>query len=183
MYNYASKLGLWRSYESSYDNVDLLEDIWMSAQIVSQAKKIITLGDFLYFYNCANMESFSKTYTSKKLCRDGLSFYRILKRALRDNLSIETLNSHHIKAIRKLLTDAYCVDQVNSYLNKDQKQLIKGALKDLDRLFTQRKMSKFYIIQQCVINGFNFICRHYGRGRIKKFRRNNEMVSVEWIDN
>lgn len=51
LFHYVSKKELWENLEGVYNDIDLLEDVWTSAQVLSNAEKIPILKDFLCFYD------------------------------------------------------------------------------------------------------------------------------------
>lgn len=169
LFLFASKRELWNNLEEFPDEIDLTDDVWLVPQVVSKTQNIVALNEVLYFYDCTNMNSISHNRTAQYLCRAGLAFYFTLKRNLKNNMKYNFPEG--LKGIRRLLIDAYCVNCVNSRLDRKQINLIREALKDLERLFPQRKLNKFYFLQFCVIHGIDFYCRIYGNSRIKRFER------------
>lgn len=165
---YASKKEMWDDWEKFPDDVDLLDDVWITSQIIPKAKKIVALEEALYYYDFTNMESISHHYSAKNLCRAGIAFYRIIKKNLKEDSKAIPLR---LDFIRKLLVNSYSINQIDRSLTNAQTDLIKAALKDLDNLYPQKKMKKFYFIQFCVIHGIDFYCRIYGKGRLKRFKQ------------
>lgn len=169
----ASRKELWDGRERFPDDVDLVDDIWLTTQIVSKAERIISLEECLYFYDRTNMDSISHFYTGKSLCRTALGYYRVIKRNLERRIEKDPeAFQWSLRFTRKLLIEAYCVNQVDSSLNQHQIDLIKNGIKDLLKLDAQKKVKKFYLIQLAAIYGINFFCRMYGNSRIRKYYRN-----------
>lgn len=164
---YASRRKLWEDLEKLPDEVDLTDDVWFTPQIVSQSKKIVALDEILYFYDRTNINSIMNTRNAKNLSRAGLALYLVMKKNLDNGMKYDNLKN--IKWMRRLLIDAYCVNCVRSGLSDSEIILIKKALKDLDWLFPQKMMKKFYVLQLCAIYGIDFYCRLYGKSRIRKF--------------
>lgn len=165
---YASKRELWDNIEKLPSEVDLADDVWFTPQVVSKTKKIVSLGEALYYYDRTNACSIMHSYTGKRLCRGALALYRILKM---NNGKSENMCPLSLQLARSLLVESYCVHCVKPDLNSFQIGLIKNALKDLKYQFPQKKMKKSYFIQFCVIYGIDFVCRWYGKSRIKRFKR------------
>lgn len=76
---YASKRELWEDIERFPNDIDLVDDVWLTAQIIAKTKNIVSLGECLYYYDATNSNSITHAYTGKKLCRDAMAFYRIIK--------------------------------------------------------------------------------------------------------
>lgn len=165
---YASRRGLWANLERFPEDVDLVDDVWLTSQVIPKTKKISSLGECLYYYDYTNVDSIMHSYTGKKLCRDALAFYRTIKR---NQKIFPSLFPMSLPKTRTLLVNSYCIDQVMPSLSIYQKKLIREALKDLDSLFPQKRTKKFYFIQLCIIFGVDFVCRWYGRSRIRKHER------------
>lgn len=167
---YASKKCLWNNLDMPRNGEDLTDDVWFSSQVIQKAKNIVSLGECHYFYDRTNMMSDTHTYSGERIFRDGITFYKVLKRNLAKNPKDMPLS---LQQTRKLLVNAYCVNLVNPSLEQAQVDYIRLALDDLRAKFPQKKMKKFYFIQLCVHYGIDFICRQYGKGRIKSFKRDN----------
>lgn len=168
---YASRKELWDEWERFPDDVDLVDDVWITPQIVSNCRAIAPLGECLYFYDRTNTESITNTHTAKNFCRTALACYRTLKR----NMMIYPNEVPLLLDVTmKLLVNAYCVNLVHPCLTTHQIELIKYATKDLHRLYPSRKVKKFYLVQLCMLYGIDFICHWYGRNRIRKFEQKNK---------
>lgn len=167
---YASQRHLWSKLDMPPNGEDLTDDVWFSSQVIQKAKNIVSLGECHYFYDRTNMMSDTHTYSGERIFRDGITFYKIIKRNLAKNPKDMPLS---LQQTRKLLVNAYCVNLVNPSLKQAQVDYIRLALDDLRAKFPQKKMKKFYFIQLCVHYGIDFICRQYGKGRIKSFKRDN----------
>lgn len=74
---FASKKKLWRDYRSIPNEVDILEDAWMTSELVSKAKRIILIKESLYFYDKTNTTSITHDYNSQNLCRLAFAYYKI----------------------------------------------------------------------------------------------------------
>lgn len=170
--HYAATKELWSNIESRPRDLDLIEDVWFTPQIVQRAKRIISLGECLYYYDSTNTNSMMHTVTANNLARIGLAFYLAIQRNLIKHKGENSLPGvKHIEYVRKYLVNSYCINQLDFSLSNIQTQLIKKALKDLDNLYPQKKTKKFYFLQFCVIHGIDFYCRWYGRGRLKRFEK------------
>lgn len=170
---FATQKDLWRKREPFPDDVNLTHDAWSTPQLIKAAKKIATISDFLYYYETHNFDSITHSPSAKTLFEDGLTYYRIVKQVLEKQAN-KVPPQFILTLIRKFFVDAYCLNQVQHHLNAHQVDLIRFGLNDLIKRFPQKKLKKFYCIQLCVINGFDFICRWYGKGRIRKFERINK---------
>lgn len=165
---YASKKELWENIVRVPDDVDLTDDVWLTAQVVSKTEKIILLSEVLYYYDQTNVNSVIHSYTGKRLCREALALYRIIKMRQRKCTNVVPRS---LSVARDLLVKAYCVHCVNPDLTGYQIDLIKGAIKDLNNRYKQKKIKKEYLIQYCVIHGIDSICRWYGKNLIQNFER------------
>lgn len=168
VWSYASKKNIWKNFKSSSDEGLLIDDVWISSRIVPNANVIICLKEELYYHDGTNITSITNLDTPMYLFKCGISFYRILRKHLRDNPYEKPPTDIYIQKIRNWLVNAYCISRVDRSLKSSESDLIQSALKDLMALYPQKKNKKFYFIQICVINGIDFICRWYGKGRIKK---------------
>lgn len=165
LFLYATKRALWNGWDESSEDVDLIDDLWISSQIVTKAEKIVSLGEHLYYYDKTNLNSASSVATLKYLYRGAATYYKILKKNLELYPNIQPLNLEHT---RVQLMNAYCINQVDQALSKDQTNHIKMMLRDLYHLFPMNKKKKSYLVHFCILHGIDFICRWYGKGRIKK---------------
>lgn len=168
VWQYASKRELWENIEKFPDDVDLTDDVWLSPQIFLKTEKIVSLGECLYYYDWRNGESITHSTTGKDLCRTALAYYRILKMGLNKYPDIVPPSLHKT---RWLLANSYCFNLVHPTMTKYQIDLVKLALRDLNEIFPTSKTKKIYLIQFCVLHGFDFICRLHGKNRIRKFAR------------
>lgn len=180
VFKYAARRELWENLEKFPDDVDLTEDVWFTAQVVSKTQNIVSLGEeVLYYYDRTNLKSIMHTRTASSLSKIGLSLYLNLKRNINaglryENLQLRYKNLQYLKFIRRHLIDAYCFNCINPELTDAEIKMIKSALKDLDILYPQKKTNKFYFLQFCVIHGIDFYCRIYAKSRIRKIEREKE---------
>lgn len=171
--HFASKKELWEScyefpkeWERFPDGLELAEDIWLTSQMMPFVKKVVSLEECLYYYERANMNSITRSYTSRKLYRDAFAFYNIVKINL---VRYPNEFPPNLEYVRKLLLNTYCVNLIRPSLTDSQIINIKLAIKDMMNLFPQKKLRKFYFVQLCATHGIDFICRSYGKGRIKRY--------------
>lgn len=166
---YATRRDLWENWERFPQNMEIVDDVWMTSQVVQKAEKIVSLEECLYFNECRNMDSATRAYKARRICQEGLAYYKVIKRNLERYPNEYPLCLYRA---RVLLINAYCVNQVHSSLNSEQPYQIKSALKDLLALFPIGKIFKrFTIVHFSVIHGINFICHWYGKSRIRKFKQ------------
>lgn len=165
---YASKRELWDDLEDYPTDVEVTEDVWMTSQVVAKAKEIRALGGCFYFYDQTNVASISHSYTAKNYARAAFGLYRVLKM---NQKSYPESVPPSLKDTRTALLLTYCFQQLDKSLSSHQEALVKLALKDLFEYYPQKKVKKFYFIQFCALHGINFICRWYGKSRIRKVMR------------
>lgn len=166
---YASKREIWKDFIELPDDIEMTDDVWISSQIMQRAELIVSLKESLYFYNRRHTNSDTHSYTSRRIGRDALTYYRVLKRNYGENPAVYPIS---LLDTKWLLIHAYCVHQLDQGLSNFEITLIKKALKDLFHLFPGKRMKKIWFMQFCVLHRINFICRMHGKRQIKRFRRN-----------
>lgn len=171
IYGYAAKKELWAERERVPTDVDIAEDVWFTSQIIPKAKTIFSIKESLYYYNSANEGSFSKIPTADNISRGAFVYYKVIKRNQKLCPSEIPLC---LKIARTLLLDVYCFNKLDHSLTKYQEELTMIALKDLFQSYPQKKIKRLYLIQFCALRGIDFMCRWYGRHRIKRLKRRNK---------
>lgn len=175
---YSAPKSLWNQVERTPDpdGGDLVDDVWFTSQLVPKAKKVVSLGEALYFYDNTNLNSVTHNISAKALYRAAKTFYEIIKRNQKTYPEDVPPN---LEYVRKYMVNSYCVAQIDNSLSSDQKELLREALKYLFERFPQKKTKKFYFIQLCVIYGIDFYCRIYGKGRLKRFKQSTTSKNKE----
>lgn len=166
VWQYAAKKEVWTDLEGIPNDIDLTDDVWFTSQIALKAKKIEAIGEYLYFYDCNNINSMSHGYTGTALCTQALTAYGVVKRNQEKNIPDLTLGIR--RAIRRLV-EAYCVNCVRPSMTDYQINLVKSALRDLFENYPTKGARKYYLIHLFVIHGIDFICYWYGRNKIRRF--------------
>lgn len=159
---------LWDKWDKFPSDVEIVDDVWMTSQIIQKSEKIVSLGECLYYCERRNMDSATRSYKARRIFQEGMAYYKIIKKFQEDPSGVSLI----LQKTRMLLVNAYCVNQVRPSLTTIQPDQIKDALEDLRRSFPQQKMKKFYLIQFCVLHGIDRICAWYGKSRIRNFYRN-----------
>lgn len=171
MWQYASRRQLWENFERFPDDIRVADDVWLSSQIIPRAKRIVSLGECLYYYDRTNMNSISHAYTGKGLSEQAISSYRVFKRnsiKYENNLTLGLR-----RAIRRLI-EAYCVNCVRSSMTDYQKKLVRSALQDLIKNYSISGARKYYWIYLCIVYGGDFICKWYGKNKIRRYERSQK---------